>query len=71
MIPLRDNVPTRRLPVMTLFLIGLNVYVFLFEGGGVAWFAHLGGFLAGPLLIGFFRRRAVSGRRQPGRRWGY
>ena len=28
-------------------------------GGGVAWFAHIGGFLAGMVLIGFFKRRSV------------
>ncbi len=31
MIPLRDNIPSRRLPVVTFALIGLNVLVFLFE----------------------------------------
>jgi len=30
------------------------------EGGGVAWFAHIGGFLAGLLLIGLFKRRSVQ-----------
>jgi membrane associated rhomboid family serine protease len=29
------------------------------EGGGVAWFAHIGGFLAGFALIGLFKRRTV------------
>lgn len=28
-------------------------------GGGVAWFAHIGGFLAGMALIGVFKRRSV------------
>jgi membrane associated rhomboid family serine protease len=28
-------------------------------GGGVAWFAHVGGFLAGMALIGFFKRADV------------
>ena len=31
------------------------------EAGGVAWFAHIGGFVAGPvllLLLGGWRRRA-------------
>jgi membrane associated rhomboid family serine protease len=28
-------------------------------GGGVAWFAHIGGFLAGMILIGFFKKRSV------------
>ncbi len=29
-------------------------------GGGVAWFAHIGGFAAGLLLIPFMKRRSVS-----------
>jgi membrane associated rhomboid family serine protease len=29
------------------------------EGGGVAWFAHIGGFLAGLLLVGLFKRHGV------------
>jgi len=29
------------------------------EGGGVAWFAHIGGFAAGCILIGLFKRRTV------------
>lgn len=29
------------------------------SGGGVAWFAHIGGFLAGMLLVGLFKRRSV------------
>jgi membrane associated rhomboid family serine protease len=29
MIPLRDNLPTRRLPIVTLLLIGVNGYIFL------------------------------------------
>jgi membrane associated rhomboid family serine protease len=32
---------------------------FNFEGGGVAWFAHIGGFAVGMLLIGLFKRRTV------------
>jgi membrane associated rhomboid family serine protease len=28
-------------------------------GGGVAWFAHVGGFLAGMILVGFFKHRSV------------
>jgi membrane associated rhomboid family serine protease len=31
--------------------------------GGIAYFAHIGGFLAGVILIGFFRIRKPSGRR--------
>lgn len=31
MLPLRDNIPTRRFPVVTVTLIGINVLVFLWE----------------------------------------
>jgi membrane associated rhomboid family serine protease len=30
------------------------------NSAGVAWFAHIGGFVAGMALIPFFRRRGVS-----------
>ena len=30
------------------------------EGGGVAWGAHIGGFAAGVLLVGFFKHRHVK-----------
>ncbi len=96
-IPLRDENPTSRLPVLTIHLIAVNVAVFVLQaavpqglelaavrfgavpifyidvvpvpagivlglwflvqvlnvgmGGGVAWFAHIGGFLVGLLLI--------------------
>ena len=29
------------------------------EGGGIAWFAHVGGFVAGMVLVGLFKRRDV------------
>jgi membrane associated rhomboid family serine protease len=29
------------------------------EGGGVAWWAHIGGFVAGMLLVGLFKQRSV------------
>ncbi|MBI4572608.1 MAG: rhomboid family intramembrane serine protease, partial [candidate division NC10 bacterium] len=31
MIPLKDNMPTRHAPVVTLAIIGLNTYVYLKE----------------------------------------
>jgi len=37
-------------------------------GGGVAWFAHIGGFLAGMALIGFFKHRSVRFFNPPHRR---
>jgi membrane associated rhomboid family serine protease len=35
-------------------------------GGGIAWFAHIGGFIAGMALIGLFKRGSVPfwGRRR-------
>ena len=46
------------------FVLGLwFVYQFLGlsspGGGGVAWFAHLGGFIAGMVLIGFFKDSSI------------
>jgi membrane associated rhomboid family serine protease len=37
----------------------LNALVSPAGGGGVAWFAHLGGFVAGAVLIVLFKRREV------------
>lgn len=40
-----------------------GVLTFNFQGGGVAWFAHIGGFFAGMLMIGLFKRPSVP--------WGF
>jgi hypothetical protein len=32
-------------------------------GGGIAWWGHIGGFIAGIVLLPFFRRRQVQHRR--------
>jgi membrane associated rhomboid family serine protease len=37
----------------------LNVLIAGGSGGGVAWHAHVGGFVSGILLIGLFKRRDV------------
>jgi membrane associated rhomboid family serine protease len=42
---------------------------FNFQGGGVAWFAHIGGFAAGMLLIALFKRRIVPWGWQRRRAW--
>jgi len=44
----------------------LNALVTQGSGGGVAWYAHIGGFLAGMALIGLFKKRTVPfwGRRR-------
>jgi membrane associated rhomboid family serine protease len=52
---------------LTQFMHGfapLSPYVLSERGGGTAYFAHIGGFLAGVFLIGFFSTRT------PGRRRG-
>ena len=36
-----------------------GLLTFNFEGAGVAWFAHIGGFAVGMILVGFFKRRWV------------
>ena len=54
--------------IRAVFVLGFWIVIqvlnglltFSFEGGGVAWFAHIGGFAAGCLLIGLFKRRTVS-----------
>jgi membrane associated rhomboid family serine protease len=37
----------------------LNALVISGPGGGVAWYAHVGGFVAGMLMIGLFKRKDV------------
>ncbi len=48
MIPLYDELPTKRFPVMTVFLIFLNVVVFMYE---LSLGPHLEGFIASYGLI--------------------
>ena len=56
----------RTVEVSAMFVLGfwfvlqfLNALLSAGTGGGVAWYAHIGGFLAGILLIGIFKRRDV------------
>jgi len=61
----------RLVEVPALFVLGFWIVVQLLNGlltvnlpgGGVAWFAHIGGFFAGMLLIGLFKRHSVP--------WGF
>ena len=46
-----------------------GLLTFNFEGGGVAVFAHIGGFAAGMLMVGLFKRRAVPWGWQRRRVW--
>ena len=53
--------------IRAVFVLGFWIVIqvlngfltFSYEGGGVAWFAHIGGFAAGCVLIGLFKRRTV------------
>jgi membrane associated rhomboid family serine protease len=47
-----------------------GLFTFTPEGGGVAWFAHIGGVAAGMALIGLFKRRSVPWGWQRRRSWG-
>jgi membrane associated rhomboid family serine protease len=50
--------------IILLLWIGLQVYSGLFNaGGGVAWWAHIGGFLFGAVMVSLFavRRKAIYG----------
>lgn len=56
--PFRDDNPTRHTPVVTYGLVAVNVLAFLWLPGnnltyssGVALWAHIGGFLAGLLVM--------------------
>lgn len=91
MIPLQDDNPTSRTPVLTVSLIAINALALLLHprhacprllvsasaaqrragggtAGGVAWGAHIGGFIAGMLLVGIFKRRNVHFFNPPHRR---
>ena len=65
LIPLGLFTRLAEIPAMTVlgfwivvqFFNGL--FTFSFAGGGVAWFAHVGGFAAGMLLVGVFKQRLV------------
>lgn len=53
--------------IRAVFVLGFWIVIQLLNGaltfgsesGGVAWFAHIGGFAAGCILIGLFKRRTV------------
>lgn len=56
----------RMIEIPAMFVLGfwvvlqfLNALVAFGAGGGVAWYAHLGGFAAGMVLIGPFKRKNV------------
>lgn len=52
--------------IPAVFFLGLWIFVQVISGavsgsagGGVAWFAHIGGFAAGMALIGLFKKKSV------------
>lgn len=64
LVPLGFFIQMVRLPAV--FLLGIWIVVQIVSGlasgpggGGVAWFAHVGGFVAGLVLVGPFKRRGV------------
>lgn len=62
LLPIGFFITTVRIPaifVIGLWVVGQLMYAFTpaQAQGGVAWFAHVGGFIAGMLLLRFFRRK--------------
>ncbi len=64
LIPL--GILTRLIHVPAVLALGLWFLLQLFsgtlsasQGGGVAWWAHVGGFIAGMLMVGLFKRREI------------
>ncbi len=66
LVPIFVFVTTMEIPAALLLIYWLAIQFFSgigslaeadYTGGGTAWFAHIGGFLAGMLLIRFFPER--------------
>lgn len=64
MFPLRDNIPSRTFPFVNFAIIAANAAALAGTGhlGGVAWWAHIGGFIGGVILLGLFLRKGKSRR---------
>jgi Uncharacterized membrane protein (homolog of Drosophila rhomboid) len=65
LIPLGFYARMMRLPAGWVLVLWFIIQIFSSlaaskSGGGVAWFAHIGGFIAGMALIPFFKYRRVS-----------
>ncbi len=62
LVPIGFFITTIRIPAMVVlgfWVIGQFMWVLFTPksgGGGVAWFAHIGGFIAGMILLRYFRR---------------
>ena len=64
MLPPRDDIPSRRYPVVTVSLVARSILSVPAQAGGVAGWAHIGGFVLGAVLPGAFSggwRRAREG----------
>lgn len=67
---------TRVMYIPAGLVLGFYFIIQLFQGtlnfweseGGVAWFAHIGGFVAGLVLVGVFKYKTVSFLNKPHRR---
>jgi membrane associated rhomboid family serine protease len=53
-------VPAMAVLLFWFLLQFLNALTASGSGGGIAWYSHVAGFIAGMLLIGFFKRRDVA-----------
>ena len=81
LIPIFVFITVRELPA--ILILGLWFVLQLFSGvgslgvtdaqdmGGVAWFAHIGGFVAGMVLVGLFGGFRRTRARQPEYPWWY
>jgi len=68
MLPLSDGIPARRYPIVNVLLIAANFGLFSVHanGSGVAFFAHVGGFIFGLLAA---RPLARAGQAAPREQW--
>ncbi len=67
---------TRTMQIPAVWFLGIWIAMQMLSasiakggGGGVAWHAHIGGFIAGLALIGFFKRAEVPFFGGPRRYW--
>ena len=77
MLPLSDGLPARRFPVASILLIVANFAVFILyelpnmnsaaNGGGVAFFAHVGGFIFGLVVTWLLVRAGQVAPQEPER----
>ena len=62
--PIRDSIAPRIAPVVNIGALSLAAQP---QGGGVAWFAHIGGFVTGVAVAWWIRARGRL--RQPAPRY--